>query len=346
MPKVLVIATSSKTRGGITSVVNAHRKGAQWEKYNCKWIETHIDTNKFMSLCYLFIGYLKFLFHLPTAKILHIHLSQPVSAMRKLLFFIPAYFCRKKIIVHFHAFSTETTINSSSKWIYRFIFSRAKKVIVLSNSWKEAVYKAFNINNIEIVYNPCATIIGSTEYAKKKNILYAGTINERKGYADMIRAFAKIAAEHKEWKIVFAGNGEIEEGKSLAKELGIEEQTLFLGWLNGEKKDKAFKEASIFCLPSYFEGFPMAVLDAWTYELPVITTPVGGITDIAKHKENMLVFTPGDTEKLAECMQMLIEDNELYNKIKAASIHFAKETFNIEVINKQIEKIYDEIAKM
>ena len=60
----------------------------------------------------------------------------------------------------------------------------------------------------------------------------------------------------------------------------------------------------------------------------------------------MLVFTPGDTEKLAECMQMLIEDNELYNKIKAASIHFAKETFNIEVINKQIEKIYDEIAKM
>lgn len=342
MPKVLVIATSSKTRGGITSVVNAHRKGAQWGKYNCKWIETHIDTNKFMSLCYLFIGYFRFLFHLPTAKILHIHLSQPVSAMRKLLFFIPAYFCRKKIIVHFHI----TDIDSRYYWLYDFIFNRARKVIVLSDVCKKIIYNRFKINNIEVIYNPCTDNTIDKQYSKKKNILFAGTINKNKGYADMIRAFAKIAAEHKEWKIVFAGNGEIEEGKSLAKELGIEEQTLFLGWLNGEKKDKAFKEASIFCLPSYSEGFPMAVLDAWTYELPVITTPVGGITDIAKHKENMLVFTPGDTEKLAECMQMLIEDNELYNKIKAASIHFAKETFNIEVINKQIEKIYDEIAKM
>lgn len=90
----------------------------------------------------------------------------------------------------------------------------------------------------------------------------------------------------------------------------------------------------------------MAVLDAWTYSLPVISTLVGGINDVAKHKENMLVFTPGDVDKLAECMQLLIEDEELYNKIKDASITFARETFNIEVINKQIENIYDEVINM
>ena len=43
MFKVLVIATSRKTRGGITSVVKAHEKGEQWNDYHCKWIETHID---------------------------------------------------------------------------------------------------------------------------------------------------------------------------------------------------------------------------------------------------------------------------------------------------------------
>ena len=90
----------------------------------------------------------------------------------------------------------------------------------------------------------------------------------------------------------------------------------------------------------------MAVLDACSFGLPVITTPVGGISDIAKHKENMLVFTPGDVDKLAECMKLLIEDEELYNKIKDASITFARETFNIEVINKQIENIYDEVINM
>ena len=346
MSKILVIATSSKTRGGITSVINAHKKSPHWKKYNCIWIETHIDSNKLLSLCYLFIGYIKFLFHLPTAQILHIHLSQHISAFRKLLFFIPAYILKKKTIIHFHAFSTETTINSSKKWIYKYIFTRANKIIVLSDTWEKAVYTSFGINNIEVVYNPCNTAKSSITHKKQKHILYAGTINPRKGYVDMIQAFAKIAENHKEWKIVFAGNGEIEQGKELAKELGIENQCVFLGWINGEQKDKVFKQASIFCQPSYAEGFPMAVLDAWTYSLPVISTLVGGINDVAKHKENMLVLTPGDVDKLAECMQLLIEDEELYNKIKDASITFARETFNIEVINKQIENIYDEVINM
>ena len=39
MTKVLVIATSRKTRGGITSVIKAHETGEQWEKFHCKWIE-------------------------------------------------------------------------------------------------------------------------------------------------------------------------------------------------------------------------------------------------------------------------------------------------------------------
>ena len=43
-------------------------------------------------------------------------------------------------------------------------------------------------------------------------ILYTGTVNHRKGYADMVKAFAKVAHKHKDWQIVFAGNGEIEQG--------------------------------------------------------------------------------------------------------------------------------------
>lgn len=343
--RTIILATSHRTRGGITSVVKAHKQGEQWNKFNCKWIETHIDTGMFMALWFLFKSYLQFLFYLPSAQIIHIHLSEPGSAMRKLLYFFPAYVFGKKTIVHFHAFSPDTTINGKKQWVYRYIFSRANKVIVLSNTWKEAVYKAFNINNIEVVYNPCTTVINDKQYQKQKQILYAGAINARKGYADMIRAFAKIADMHKDWNIVFAGNGEVEQGKALAMELGIENQCKFLGWVNGEQKDKAFKEASIFCLPSYAEGFPMAVLDAWAYGLPVITTPVGGIPDVAQNGENMLVFTPGDIDKLAECMHRLIADYVLWEKIKKASIDFAKNKFSIEKINQQIEYIYKGLIK-
>lgn len=138
----------------------------------------------------------------------------------------------------------------------------------------------------------------------------------------------------------FAGNGEIDNGKKLAKELGIESQTQFLGWINGKDKDKAFKEASIFCLPSYAEGFPMAVLDAWAYGLPVITTPVGGIPDIAKDGENLLLFQPGDCNKLAIQMERMMTDETLRNHLTEQSIILSQTIFNIDTINKEIETLY------
>lgn len=177
----------------------------------------------------------------------------------------------------------------------------------------------------------------------EKIILYAGTINERKGYSDLIKAFAKIASKHPEWKVVFAGNGEIEKGEQLARQLDIANQVVFEGWVSGTPKDNLFRKASIFCLPSYAEGFPMAVLDAWAYGLPVITTPVGGIPDVAVDGENMLLFNPGDIDKLAEDIDRLITDNVLRHKICEASIEFAKDKFNVNTINKQLGKIYDSL---
>lgn len=217
-------------------------------------------------------------------------------------------------------------------------------MIVLSQSWKESVNNIFHLGNkVQVIYNPCTTDVLSQTYIKQNIILYAGTINARKGYKDMIKAFAQIASQFPDWRIVFAGNGEIENGKKLAKELGIEQQTTFLGWLNGKDKDKAFKEASIFCLPSYAEGFPMAVLDAWAYGLPVITTPVGGIPDIAKDGKNMLLFPPGDCTKLAIQMERMIKNKDLKSNIINESITLARNNFNINTINNQIEELYRNI---
>ena len=89
----------------------------------------------------------------------------------------------------------------------------------------------------------------------------------------------------------------------------------------------------------------MSVLDAWSYGLPVITTPVGGIPDVAKDGENMLLFNPGDADALAECMDRMITDKNMRDRISRASLEFARVRFNIETINCEVEKLYERVLK-
>lgn len=341
MPKVLIVATSRKTRGGITAVVKAHETGKQWRDWGCRWIETNIDTSRSAKILYFFRGLLQYIRFLPGCEIVHIHLSESFSAIRKTIFFALGKLARKKIIVHFHSFSPETTIRGKHWRIYRYLFSNADRVIVLSEMWKEYVNETFHLGDkVVVIYNPCNVSILNKQYIKQRQILYAGTLNSRKGYSDMIQAFAKIEKTFPDWKIIFAGNGEIETAKALAASLGIEDRTVFSGWVGGEQKDKIFKESTIFCLPSYAEGFPMAVLDAFAYGLPVITTPVGGIPDIAVDGQNMLLFNPGDINGLSEQMSRLIADEHLRSDLSKASLQLANTTFNIDTINRQIEELY------
>lgn len=349
MTKVLVIATSHKTRGGITSVVLAHKKGQQWKDFHCRWLETHRDGSLCVKLIYMLKAFLLGILLIPRYQMVHIHLSEPPSALRKLPFMWWAKVWGKKTIVHFHSFSVKTTLNSRWSWVYQYHFGKADRLITLSKYWKNECGNFIGNNKkVLVIYNPCPTIecdktSESLIVEKKKHILYAGTVTPRKGYADLIKAFSKIAKKHKDWSIVFAGNGELQKGQDLAVQYGISEQTLFLGWCSGENKDRAFRGASIFCLPSYAEGFPMAVLDAWAYGLPVITTPVGGIPDIADDGNNMLLFQPGDIDKLAECLNIMISDSELRNRMSKESVRLATTMFNLNTINHQIGELYKEI---
>ena len=344
--KVLVVATSRKTRGGITSVVKAYENSALWNDFHCKWIETHRDGGAITKLSYLVKGFCSFLANVPFYDIVHIHTSEPPSALRKVMFMAVSKLLGKKVIVHFHSFSVDTTIKSKYQWVYRYLFGNADRVLVLSKYWQDEICKTFGYDEekVKVLYNPCTTEVSGNVYPKKKEMLYAGTVNARKGYADMIKAFAKIASNHRDWSIIFAGNGEIEEGKALAAQLGIEKQTVFLGWVRDENKDKAFKEASIFCLPSYAEGFPMGVLDAWAYGLPVITTPVGGIPDIAVDGKNCLLFNPGDTDKLADQMEKMISSEKLRSDVAAESSELAKGIFSVEEVTEKLTKIYANLA--
>lgn len=340
MPKVLIIATSRKTRGGITSVIRAHETGKLWKKFYCKWIETHRDGNNIRKLWYLGIALIKYTCLLPFYDIIHIHIATTQSAKRKQLFFYLAKWLKKKTILHFHPSNEKFLFEPYNQTLYRKLFSQANLVLVLSEQWKRWIKEALGLTeHIEVLYNPCP-IVNKREDIREKSILFAGTIIPRKGYETLLRGFALIASKYPKWKITFAGNGEIEKAKKIAKELQIETQVVFLGWVSGEKKDQAFQKASIYCLASDGEGFPMGVLDAWAYGIPCVVTPVGGIPDIVINEENGLIFQVGNETELAKQLEKLITDDILYEKLAKASNDLAHTVFNVSTINKQLENIY------
>lgn len=346
MTKVLVVATSRKTRGGITSVIKAHETGEQWQQFHCHWVQTHRDGPAWRKVLYFVLGMADFLLRLPFYDIVHIHTADYGTEKRKRIFARISKLFSKKLIVHLHSSGLEYSIGGHHRELYRYSFTHADKVIALSNMWREEIISGFNLpsDKVEVLYNPCPKVTPSNFKEREKYILFTGTLTHRKGYDDLIKAFARIAHNHPNWRLKLAGNGEIENGRKLASELGISSQVDFLGWINGEEKDKAFRHASIYCLPSYSEGFPMGVLDAWAYHLPVVTTPVGGIPDVAKDGENLLLFEPSDIKSLYSKLNTLMNSKELKIELTAASAHLSNNKFGIMIITNQLSKLYQSLS--
>ncbi|MCQ2256827.1 MAG: glycosyltransferase family 4 protein [Bacteroidaceae bacterium] len=353
MTKVLVVATSRKTRGGITSVVKAHETGEQWTKYQCVWIQTHRDGATWRKILYFIFSLIQYIFLLPFYDIVHIHIATTASAKRKKWFYKFAKMVGKKIIFHFHPSNEKFLYEVNVANLYRELFGGADKVLVLSNQWKrwlsDALGEGVWMDKIDVLYNPCPIV--NRDYCKKqKQILYAGTLLKRKGYDVLLKAFAKIAVKHPDWNVAFAGNpylkegiNELEDGKRIARECGIECQVDWLGWVSGEEKEKVFNESSIYCLASDGEGFPMGVLDAWAYGIPCVVTPVGGIPDIVRDGVEGLIFPVGDVDALAIALDRLIESKELRESIVSATDEYVKKTFNVDIINHQLDEIYEKV---
>lgn len=337
----LVLGPGQKTKGGIASVIKAQSETGTWEKWNCIWVETFTDRSFILKIIRFLTGFIKFLTLLPNTQIVHIHFSEPTSALRKYLFLLTAKALNKKVVLHFHAFSPNTTLFGPKKDFYKKMLTNADKIIVLSQFWKQQIEKVIkdDIKTV-IVYNPCPNISINNHIKKKKVIVYAGILNKRKGYMDLLQAFAAIASDNPDWKVVFAGNGEIENGIEYARSNNILNQVIFTGWITGKDKDELFRTASVFCLPSYAEGFPMAIVEAWAYGLPVITTPVGGLPDILDNNINALVFQPGDKSTLANHLELLIKNENLRNALSKESVKLSQGLFNLSTFDKELDKIY------
>ncbi len=128
----------------------------------------------------------------------------------------------------------------------------------------------------------------------RKVLLYLGRIHRKKGLVPLVEAWNHISKEGKnnEWILVIAGweqEGHQNELKGILSE-SSRKSVFFVGPQFGKDKERCYRRADAYVLPSFSEGLPMTVLEAWAYNLPVVMTdfcnlPEGFNAEAAIHAE-------------------------------------------------------------
>lgn len=117
-------------------------------------------------------------------------------------------------------------------------------------------------------------------------LLFIGRIHPKKGIMDLIEAYASLVVRAPEigdmWRLVIAGwddGGHEGEVKAKVARYNLLDRIILCGPLFGDEKEAALSNAEAFILPSYSEGLPMAVLEAWAWRLPVLMTEACNLPD-------------------------------------------------------------------
>lgn len=141
-------------------------------------------------------------------------------------------------------------------------------------------------------------------------LICVGTLTPRKGFDVLVRALAQL--DDLEWRCDCAGS--LDRAPGYAREVleAVERSRLtarvrFLGELPAGALDEVYRRATLFVLPSFYEGYGMAFAEALARGLPVVGTTGGAIPDTVPEGAGVLV-EPGDANGLAAALRELLED--------------------------------------
>jgi glycosyltransferase involved in cell wall biosynthesis len=348
--RVAIIAPGPESEGGIRSVVSEiHPRLCQREDVEAIWIATHRTGSAASRIRCFLTGFGQAVVRLPATDVVHIHGAVGTSLLRKSVFVWLARACRCKVIYHLHA--TEAVFdaffggNRLVAGYARYTLGRCHRLVVLSDIWKDIVGRELPGANIRIIYNPVLEVTNfpQSDGGAGPVVVYMAHLIERKGYRDLIAAFARVASRVEDARLVFCGTGEVEKAAALCAELGHSKSVEFVGWVSGERKLEQLARATVFVLPSYDEGLPMGILECMSVGVPIITTPVGGVPDVLFDGENAMLVPPGDIEALAKSIIRLLTDEALRNRLRTRALADSTR-FHPERITNEWVGLYTELT--
>ncbi len=171
--------------------------------------------------------------------------------------------------------------------------------------------------------------------------LFVGRHEPQKGIDVLLEAAAALRrGRGPGFRVRIVGTGSrAAEYRLAAQASGLGDVVEFTGPLPRPGVVKEYLGADALVLPSRFEGFPLAVLEAWAAGLPVVATTVGGVRDVCS-SENAVLVPPGDPRALAVAMGSLLDDRGLGERLGASGQRLVRERFTWDAVSARYLGLY------
>lgn len=357
IPRIVMLGPMPPLTGGMATVMNNLRDSSLSKQSQLTILDNGKTTPEGCSLLLGIGSGLKLISRLSIkllsqcSEIVHIHTCGWFTFWRDCVHLALSRLFRCKVILHIHGAKFDRFIADMAAWqriLLRMALEMASGVIVLSNEWLRKLRPFAPAAHWYVV--PNGVIIPQKHKRMADcghSFLFLGDLSKRKGVYDLISALDLAAKRGFQGMLYIAGgessSGQRRELEELISRLGVQGQIKLLGIVYGIEKTKVIEEADCFVLPSYAEGLPMALLEAMAYELPVITTDVGGIPELVTDGQEGFLIKPGDVKALADRMIMLSKDKNLRKEMGRAGSRRVEENYGMDVMVERIMKVYREI---
>ena len=340
--QVLTIGCAWKRpKGGIGVVLNSYSR--IYPVFNN--IVNSNSVNKFANLLQLLYAFVAVVFKLLFNReitIVHIHTASNNSFRRSVWFSNIAKFLGRKVVMHIHGGGFKDYYEKNVTFV-RHELEQCDMVVALTDSWGYFFREKVGLKRVTVIPNIIEKPICQSHKSEdgKVHLLFLGLITQQKGIYDLLQVLADNKEQLQD-KIVLhiGGNGETAKLQQLIEEYSLSHFVKFEGWVSGEKKVELLNQSDVFLLPSYAEGLPIAILEAMSYRLPVIATPVGGIPEIVRNGENGCLVPAGEKDSLFRAIASLVENAEVRKRMGDGSANSILPNYP-ESVGKSLECVYN-----
>lgn len=263
----------------------------------------------------------------------------------------------KKIIFHIHGKGVNTYYQSLPrlfKFYYRLIFNNVS-IILLSDILKKDLDFKKNINDIYFVNNGIKSQYLNKSKIKNKNnyplkILFFSNIQESKGIFDLLNAIPSLKKKYgKSVNYILAGDSEsdnlIKKIEELIHDNSIEDVVKLVGPKYKKDKEKLFASADIFIHPTLNDCFPLVLLEALKFGLPIVTTNEGAISDIVTDRINGLIVKKNCPSDISENLSELIENENLRSEMSEKNKKKFIKNFTSKTMEENLVEVFEEVIK-